>query len=119
MRKALYATAAIILMVLAYQAWRRSTIPRIARNLPSNIAAADMQFKERLRSQFPVGMAESDLVHDLNDQGFRPPLSFRDTKYATFSTTSIPCELTWAVIWHVDQESKVIDVDGSYSASCP
>ena len=67
MRKALYATAPIIVMIVAYQAWRWSTIPRIARNLPSNIAAADMQFKARLRSQFPIGMAESDLVRNGND----------------------------------------------------
>jgi hypothetical protein len=119
MRKALYATAAIVVMVLAYQTWRWSSIPPIARDLPSNIAAADIEFKERLRSRFSIGMAESDLVRDLQAQGFRSPVSYRDTKYVTFSTISIPCELTWSVGWRADPEGKITDIDGSYSATCP
>jgi hypothetical protein len=119
MRKAFYATAAIVVMVLAYQAWRWSSVPPIARGLPSNIAAADIEFKKRLKSQFSVEMAEFDLVRDLQAQGFRPPVSYRDSKYATFSTTSIPCELTWSVSWRADPEGKITDIDGSYSATCP
>jgi hypothetical protein len=119
MRKALYVTVAIIFAFLAYQAWRRSSVPPIARDLPSNIAAAEIEFKERLKSRYLVGTTDSDLVRDLQAQGFRPPVSYRDRKYATFCTTSIPCKLTWTVVWHVDQESKVHDVDGSYSATCP
>jgi hypothetical protein len=119
MRKALYVVAAIVVMLLAYQAWRRASVPTIARDLPSNIAAADIEFKERLRSRFLVGMAENDLVRDLQAQGFQAPVSYRDSKYATFSTTSIPCELTWSVIWRADPEGKITDIDGSYSATCP
>ena len=119
MRKPIYAIAAIVIVVLAYQLWRWTSVPPIARDLPSNIAAADIEFKERLKSRFPVGMAESDLVGDLKVQGFRAPVSYRASTYTTFSTTSIPCELTWTVIWHADPEGKVLDVDGSYSASCP
>jgi hypothetical protein len=119
MRKALYVTVAIILAFLAYQAWRRSSVPPIARDLPSNIAAAEVEFKERLKSRYLVGTTESDLVRGLQAQGFRPPVSYRDSKYATFSTTSIPCELTWSVSWRADPEGKITDIDGSYSAACP
>jgi hypothetical protein len=120
MRKALYATTAIVIVtVLAYQAWRWRSVPPISRNLPSNIAAADIEFKERLRSQFSVGIAEVDLVRGLREQGFRPPVSYRDSKYATFSRNSILCELTWSVLWHADLEGKITDIDGSYSAICP
>jgi hypothetical protein len=45
MRKALYVTVAIILAFAAYQAWRWSSVPPIARGLPSNITAADIEFK--------------------------------------------------------------------------
>jgi hypothetical protein len=92
MRKTLLVIAAIIIAVLALR-WTRVPLP--------------------------VGLAESELVSDLAEQGFRPPVSYRDTKYATFSTTSIPCELTWTVIWRTDQEGKIITIDGSYSATCP
>jgi hypothetical protein len=119
MRKALYVIATIVVAVLAYQTWRRASVPPIARNLPSKIAAADIEFKERLRSRFPVGMAEADLVRDLKEQGFRPPVSYRDTKYATFTANSVPCELTWSVGWRADPEGKITDIDGSYSATCP
>jgi hypothetical protein len=119
MRKALYLTLTIVVMVLAYQAWTWSSVPPIARNLPSNIAAADIDFKERVKSQFEVGIAESDLVRDLQAQGFQPPVSYRDSKYATFSRNSILCELTWSVLWHADQQGKITDIDGSYSATCP
>jgi hypothetical protein len=112
-------TVAIILAFLAYQAWRGSSVPLIARDLLSNIAAADIEFKERLKSQFLVGMGESELIRDLQAQGFRPPVSCRDVKYETFSMTSIPCELTWSVSWRADPEGKIINIDGSYSATCP
>jgi hypothetical protein len=116
MRKTLYVVAAIIIAVLAL---RWTSAPPIARNLPSNIAAANIEFKERLKSRFAVGLAESELMSDLDEQGFRPPVSYRDTKYTTFTATSIPCELTWTVIWRADQENKITSIDGSYSAACP
>jgi hypothetical protein len=118
MRKA-YLFVAMIAAILAFQVLHWSSVPPIARNLPSKISVADTEFKGRLKSRYPVGMAESDLVHDLNEQGFRPPVSYRDSKYTTFSRASIPCELTWTVIWHADPEGKLIDVEGSYSAACP
>jgi hypothetical protein len=119
MRKALYATAAIVRHGLGVSgmALEQRSPDRAGSSVP--IAAADIEFKERLKSQFSVGMAESDLVRDLQAQGFRPPVSYRGAKYATFSMTSIPCELTWSVGWRADPEGKITDIDGSYSATCP
>jgi hypothetical protein len=52
MRKALYVTAAIVVTVLAYQAWRWRSGPPIARNLPLNIAAADIDFRDGKNRNF-------------------------------------------------------------------
>jgi hypothetical protein len=118
MRKLIYAIAITIAGVLAFSAWRWMSVPPIARALPSNFASADIVFNERLRSKFSVGMAESELVHELQVQGFGSPVSYKDRKYMTFSTGSFPCILTWSVLWHANQEGKITDIDGSYSGTC-
>jgi hypothetical protein len=61
--------ASDVVKILAYQAWRWSSVPTIARNFPSNIAAADIDFKERLKSQFSVEMVEVGETGCASDPG--------------------------------------------------
>jgi hypothetical protein len=117
-RKFIYVIALTIAGVLAFSAWRWMSIAPIARALPSNFAAAEIVFKERLRSQFSIGMPESEVVQELQVQGFGLPVSYKDRKYMTFSTSSFPCDLTWSILWHANKEGKITDIDGSYNATC-
>ena len=118
MRRLIYAIALILTAILSYKAWRWISLPPLARGLPANFAEGETVFRNRVQSKFQPGIDESSLVHELKVQGFDPPIVEKDGKYATFSRFSFPCDLTWWVLWHVDQDGRMTDINGAYGGSC-
>jgi hypothetical protein len=125
-----YSSALIVAHVLAIT-WHWFGLPPLVRG-------PDGEFGARVQATFPVGMTEPDLVRELRDQGFGPPVNAHDLfyrssatgeqlriraqdpslKYTTFSSFSFFCEVTWWVLWHANQDGKVTDIRGEYAGSC-
>jgi hypothetical protein len=126
-----YSSALIVALVLAIYTWHWFGLPPLVRG-------PDGEFGARVQATFPVGMTEPDLVRELRDQGFGPPVNAHDLfyrssatgeqlriraqdpslKYTTFSSFSFFCEVTWWVLWHANQDGKVTDIRGEYAGSC-
>jgi len=131
MRVAGYPAALIGALVLAFIAWHWLRMPPLVRG-------PDGEFGARVQAKFPIGMTESDLVRELRDQGFGPPVQAHDLfshssatgeqirirapdtslKYTAFSSFSFPCDVTWWVLWHSDQNRRITDVRGTYGGTC-
>jgi hypothetical protein len=117
MRRFVYAAAALVVVIVGYQIWQWTRSPPIARG-PSG------DFIERLRSKFPVGTPETELIRELQAEGFGPVVregeirtirpGTPDRKYTTLSIWSFPCERAWWVLWRTDGNGRVTDVTGSY-----
>lgn len=81
--------------------WRR--LPDLARGLPDNVTLAEAMFDERVRSRFPVGSSEAELVAHLRQEGFEAPDSSKDGRGvwhdATFWRRRWPFRTLWSVRW--------------------
>lgn len=97
--------------------------PPIGRGLPRNFEDASHAFDERLRTRFPVGSSEADLVAELSREHFkigpaRPEADSLHEFSAIHGGEMFPaCDLTWVVIWAA-QGGKITRMRGSYYATC-
>jgi hypothetical protein len=118
------AVGSFALLCIAYGVWRQHlSLSTIARGMPSNFRDGDFEFKRRVRARFPTGGPENSLIEELRTMGFPGPLEGRDSRYVEinrgwFSPMSGPCDLIWRVIWKVDKEGRVAEVNGLYGGVC-
>jgi hypothetical protein len=75
-------------------------------------------FRDRIKSTFPIGMPESDLVHRLRSEGFTDPRTFNGEQYAYFRTGSLVCVDMWTVIWRTDEAGAVREIRGDLQGKC-
>jgi hypothetical protein len=97
--------------------------PPLGRNLPSNFAAANLAFDERIRARFPVGSPEALLRGELGAEHFRisqqtPAASSGYQFIAQHGSGIFPaCDLTWMVLWSADA-GRITRIGASYYATC-
>jgi hypothetical protein len=114
---------ATVTIAIALEAWFWFSLPPIVRGLPGGFILRghpqmDRAFKERIKVAFPAGMAEGDLVRDLQSQGFTGPFTWRDVKFAESSVSSFPCRHSFIIEWRVDELGAASSVTGHLNHSC-
>src|SRR5947207_1140623 len=92
--------------------WPYPRTPSLGRNLPRLYAEAERVFDERVRAQFPIGMAEARLIGDLRSQGFRIGPEQCPSRMATI-TRGLIVQTMWSVRWEVSA-GRIENVWGVY-----
>jgi hypothetical protein len=89
--------------------------PPIARDLPPG-TSPDTAFDQRVKSQFPVGSDESNLVAELRRESFKVTYSSSHSS-ATRDIEGLPCRRIWTISWSA-QTGKITDVTGNFREIC-
>ena len=89
--------------------------PPIARDLPAG-SVPDGAFDLQVKSRFPVGSGESNLVAELRLERFEVRYSSPRSS-ATRDIGGIPCRRTWTISWTAPG-GKIADVAGNYREIC-
>lgn len=106
--------------------------PEIGRNLPAVFTEADLEFQQRLSDRYPLPVKESELLLDLEKQGFET-VDIRETglfklvekggqydlpdKMVSFEKQAFPCTLVWSVKWWATGDT-VTRIDGKFYGIC-
>jgi hypothetical protein len=80
-------------------------LPQLARGLPRDFETGQAEFTRRLRARFPVGSAETDLLRELEAQGFRNHFEDRSRRYTDIEKRGLPCNVLWRVLWRIDDST--------------
>ena len=86
----------------------------LTRNLPGPFSAASAAFDARVRSRFPPGTAETELVAELSRQGFRPGDRLGGERQMVRRQDSFICNKAARIFWRTDEARKVRGVRGVY-----
>lgn len=89
--------------------------PPIARDLPPG-TFPDRVFDQWVKSKFPAGSDESNLIAELRRERFNVTYSSSRSS-ATRDIGGIPCRRTWTISWTA-QTGKITDVTGNYRETC-
>lgn len=114
-------TVIIVMVALAIYVSRQlrppseDGLPDYAKNLPKEFKLANAEFDVRVRSRFPVGGPEQDLVQALTRQGYQ---THQDLKFGAIERPGFPCQHQYGVNWKSDDKGTVTSVTGSFMASC-
>ncbi|SFP20313.1 hypothetical protein SAMN04488056_1301 [Cohaesibacter marisflavi] len=88
--------------------------PQIARGLPSDFAAADEEFRERVFAAYPLPLAVEELTAGLSEQGFSVDT---ENNFAIFEKSKFPCLLSWRIYWQAEGGS-VSGLNSKYGGAC-
>ena len=96
-----------------------SRLPPIADGLPPDGRGAEMLFDQRVKSAFPLGSRESDVVSALAKDGFAiSPPSADGFRTADLKRGDLICQTIWSVRW-VAKAGVIREVFGIYGSRCP
>jgi hypothetical protein len=90
-------------------------LPKIARDLPSVVAAARPAFDRRVKSRFPLGSQESALLNELRIEGFT--ITSTNPASAALTVHHLACNLRYSIRWRAENR-KITSVAGDYDPSC-
>ena len=94
-------------------------LPPIADKLPADVRDAERVFDQRVRAAYPVGSAESAVISELQNGGFkispRGPDGYRS---ADIQRGSAICTTIWSVRWKADAKS-ITEAFGVFGHRCP
>jgi hypothetical protein len=114
---ALLAVAIGDLLFIAWWSGGFQPTPRILATLPGSWSEAE--FKRQVRTKFPIGSSEDDLIAALATQGFRPDWRRRDGENsASYSQSGLLCKREAKVAWRSDAAGALTSVDGVYRETC-
>jgi len=74
------------------------------------------KFDRAVRTRFPLGTQESDLIHELLLEKFEPNWGGHR---ATYRRTSLICAAEYTVTWTADETFRLTRVSGEFRAICP
>ena len=90
-------------------------LPKTARDLPANFKQAELEFDNRVRSQYEEGTSEVDLVSKLEKDGFKTDIN---NKTGGVSRNGFPCALKWWITWKTSASGDVTELSGHYGGVC-
>jgi hypothetical protein len=101
-------------------------MPPMLQNLPSGSPhdqANQDRFSEQVRSRFPPGSPEAELVRELSLEGFRPATDLRaPRREAVFDRLGDfihdICRRGGSIYWSADDVGHLTAVSGSYFIDC-
>lgn len=92
-------------------------LPEIVRDLPSNYAEGQQVFSSRLKTRFPIGSQEGNLIEILRNDGFEVADSHHD-RFATISDKGFPIANVWHVGWQAEG-GRITKIWGIYGGRGP
>jgi hypothetical protein len=111
--------AALVMVALAAC---KDESPPIGRDLPNMFADARPIFDKQVKTQFPIGSSESDLLGELIREKFTvtslDQKSSPYTKQATAEIKRFPCNIWWLISWSAEA-NKITAIEGMYGSTCP
>lgn len=96
-----------------------SRLPAIADGLPADGRGAEMLFDKRVKSAFPLGSRESDVMSALAGDGFAiSPPSADGFRTADLKRGNLICQTIWSVRWTA-KAGVIRALFGIYGSRCP
>jgi|GEM_PF-3975739 len=99
--------------------------PLLFADLPRNAEIVASAMERRILQNAPLGSDARILTRLLLEQGFRPgwtsPGWQRSASYTTGflnALSRMSCEESWWVLWNVDRENRVSDIETGYVDYC-
>ncbi|MGL5804117.1 MAG: hypothetical protein ACRC2R_27445 [Xenococcaceae cyanobacterium] len=92
--------------------------PDLAQKMPDRISKSKIEFNKLVKKKFPIGLSEKELIRELNFQKFSPGWSYENRHRAIFETSNIACISLWEIIWEVDKQGRITEINGDYSVFC-
>lgn len=89
--------------------------PPIARSLNLSIGNHDL-WAARLAERFPPGTTETEVVRELQAQGFSVDGA---SKSAKFHWSRLPCQHYLDVSWRTGQDGMITRIGGDHWPACP
>jgi hypothetical protein len=90
--------------------------------LPRNFKQANAAFDQRVKTRFPLGSPESNLLAELKREHFK--ISPVDDRSGRFSHDAIrggnmgpTCNLQWEILWR-SADAKIAEIAATYYATC-
>ncbi len=92
--------------------------PELIEKITTNIAEAKIEFDKTVKEKFHIGLSEMKLIRELSRQGFTPGWSNANQHSAVFITSNLACRSVWSIIWKVDKDGNVTEINGKYRVGC-
>jgi len=96
----------------------KSDVPDLGRDLPPNFSDGERVFDQRVKARFPIGMSESELIAELQREGFDLRPSVDDVQDASFVRSQLIFQTIWSVRWRATA-GAVSEVWGVYGGRAP
>jgi hypothetical protein len=115
---------AVAIIIAGLEAWWWFRLPPVLRGLASGIAihgssGVEEEFRNRVRSRFPTGALEADLVRDLTSEGFESIHLPNGKQYLMFDGDGdILCRRSWSVSWKSNAAGVLEEVETYLRHSC-
>lgn len=117
---AIVGVAGFLAISAGWLTWRLSdvSLPPIARGMLATFAEGDRIFRDRIQTGYPIGSPASQLMSDLNAQGFEIT-SHQSPKpsVGTLWRFNGCGESVWSVSW-LTSDGRLTMVHGLYGANC-
>jgi hypothetical protein len=96
--------------------------PSIGKDLPHGTwRDASVAFDARVKSRFPVGSSEGDMLAELRRERFTITANKAPQSGYSFSAlrdaAGFPCKLFWSVNWNAD-DGRISGIEAQYNGSC-
>jgi hypothetical protein len=91
--------------------------PPLIRRIPSGTdKSVDSAFDAHVKSAFPIGLSEAELLRELEEQGFDVDDEVKIAHYRT--SAGGPCSAAWVVSWRADEAGAVAKISGRMLVKC-
>lgn len=97
--------------------WPYPRTPELGKGLPATYEEGEREFDRRVKSQFPLGSCEDDLIAQVAEAGFRLDRSGRPIRSATL-TRGLIIKTLWSVRWR-SSNGRIDEIWGIYGAIAP
>ncbi len=96
--------------------------PPIGTRLPRNFAQANAAFDQRVKTRFPVGSPEGNLLAELKREHFKiSPAYDRSGRFSNDAkrggNMGPTCNLQWEILWS-SADAKIAEIAATYYATC-
>ncbi len=122
MRRAIWPTTTLILMMLSFAVSRMNgfrALPEIVETLPGDELTYSRQLDGRIRDRFPIGSSEDKLLYFLQSEQFAPDWRRRDdANSSSFTASGLICQRIAHVRWRADASGALTEIGGAYESHC-
>lgn len=97
--------------------WPYPRTPELGKELPTPYKEGEREFDRRVKSQFPIGSSEDELISQLASEGFRLNRGDGPVRSATL-TQGLIIKTLWSIRWR-PKDGQIEDVWGVFGVIAP